>query len=500
MDITMGINLNKTKMIRMLTLLLAGVLTLMPALSLAEYDYASIKTPRVIVMDAADGTVFYEKAADERAFPASTTKIMTCILALENGNLDAPVTVGEEVLGTSFKFTKYSSLMGLVPGEQVTLRDLVYGLMMVSGNDAAEAIAVHIAGSIGSFASMMNQKAASLGMSNTHFANPHGVQDENHYTTARDLAKLTMYALKNPQFVEICKTTSYTAPASNLRAQPLVLDNTNRLIKMPATDPYSCVYENAIGVKTGDTNAAGKCLVAAAEKDGARIIAVFLGDTTEMYGGDKDIANLARFVNAKGIFEDLFANTYRSMSGTELNLPTTFSLEVAQADPADLTDGALPVSVDVSGLNIYGTQAQLDSYKAQAGQITTLLNPVANPIQAPIAQGTFLGTVDYMLNGAVIHSASLIADREVAFLAQMQTEQPPQEEKDPVSAVGDEPLVKKNPIQLGFLGWLFIILILLLIALIVIFICTEKKRQRERAARRRAHQGDPRRRSSSRRR
>lgn len=140
----------------------------------------------------------------QKVYPASTTKIMTTIVALENGNLDDEFMVGEEVLGTTIKFTSYSSLMGIQPGETLKLRDLVYGLMLVSGNDAGEAIAKHVAGSVdASFVDLMNQKAASIGMTNTHFSNPHGVHNDNHYTTARDMAKLMAYALKNEDFVKI---------------------------------------------------------------------------------------------------------------------------------------------------------------------------------------------------------------------------------------------------------------------------------------------------------
>ena len=243
---------------RLLCMLLAAALSLaLPAAALAEYDYSTVPTPKMIVTDGNDPSqVFYERAADERAYPASTTKIMTCILTLESGeDLDTQVTVGEEV---KKGFTEHSSLMGLEIGETVSLRDLLYGLMLVSGNDAAAAIAVHLAGSIEAFADRMNSKAAELGMTSTHFVNPHGVHNDDHYTTARDMARLTAYALKNEQFRSIVSTGSYTVDASNLRATPLTLENTNKLIHTLATDTESCLYEYAIGVKTGDTTMAGK--------------------------------------------------------------------------------------------------------------------------------------------------------------------------------------------------------------------------------------------------
>lgn len=477
---------------RLLGLLLAVLLWAVPILANAEYDYTSIPTPKILVMDGNDGTVFYERAADERAFPASTTKIMTCLIALENGNLDDQVTVGDEVLGTAIKFTKYSSLMGLMSGETVTLRDLVYGLMLVSGNDAAEAIAVHVAGSIEGFAKLMNDKAATLGMTGTHYVNPHGVQDDNHYTTARDIGKLTVYALQNDDFIDITKTVSHTVPGNNVRAQALVLNNSNRLIKMPETDTESCVYEYAIGVKTGDTNAAGKCLVAACEKDGARVIVVLLGDTAEMYNNDTVAANLGRFKNVKAICEDLFANTYKTMSGDALNLTTEFSLPVENADADDLSDGILKVAADVSGLTIYGTDAQIQKYSAGASNIQTVLNLVSDPLSAPISAGTFLGTVDYVLDGVTLHSASLIAPSDVRAVTVIKTAADDNIEVTPASEPGSTPLIKRPGLNIGIFGWLMILLIILLVALIVVFILSERKRRKERAARRRAHRAQQR--------
>ena len=150
---------------RFLSILLVLTILTIPAVALADYDYNSIPTPNMIVVDGDDpSVVFFERNADQKVFPASTTKIMTTLVTLENGNLDDSFTVGEEVLGTTIKFSKYSSLMGIQPGETLTLRDLVYGLMLVSGNDAGEAIAKHVSGSVDAFVALMNQKAQEIGM------------------------------------------------------------------------------------------------------------------------------------------------------------------------------------------------------------------------------------------------------------------------------------------------------------------------------------------------
>jgi len=223
---------------RILSTMLILILLCTPAMTLADYDYDSIPTPNMIVVDGDDpSVVFYERNADQKVYPASTTKIMTTLVTLENGNLDDSFTVGDEVLGTTIKFSKYSSLMGIQPGETLTLRDLVYGLMLVSGNDAGEAIAKHVAGSVDAFVALMNQKAQELGMTSTHYSNPHGVQNDDHYTTARDMAKLMAYALKNEDFVKIAGTKTYTVPANSVRTTELVLVNTDRLLNAVAGDP-----------------------------------------------------------------------------------------------------------------------------------------------------------------------------------------------------------------------------------------------------------------------
>ena len=455
-----------------------------------QFDFASVPTPNVFVMDAGDGTVWYERNADKKAFPASTTKIMTCILALENGDPSDVVTVGNEVLGTKTTFTKYSSLMGLTPGETVTLNDLLYGLMMVSGNDAAEAIAVHVSGSVDAFADLMNRKAASLGMTGTHYANPHGVQDESHYTTARDIGILTTYALRNPVFREIVAATKYSVPASNLRAEPMTLYNSNRLLRKPSGDAISCVYEYAIGVKTGDTNAAGKCLVAAAERNGACLIAVLLGDTAAMYANDADRANLARFLNARDIFEDLFNNVYRTADAASSGLPTIFSQECANAAPTSQGSGRITVTADLSGLTLYSHPAGLERIAARAGEILCSVEPPAGGLTAPLPAGTPAGTVLYTLDGTELLRAPLFTASDVPA-----ADQAPLPDGTPASGPAytpsTEPLVKRGFFnRFGFLGWLFLLMVLLLTALIVIFLLTEKKRQRERMRRRRVHRAE----------
>ena len=222
-----------------------------------------------VLIDASDPeTPLYAKNPDAPIIPASTTKIMTCILAIEMaGDLSAAVAVPDEAarLGGS------NSRMGLVRGESLPMRDLLYGLMPVSANDAALAIACHLAGSAEDFAALMNGKAAALGMEDTRFAAPSGVYRSGYTSTAHDMARLMAYAMRSGTFRQIVSAAEYTVPANGVRRHELHLVNSNRLISDPETSSY--YYEYAIGGKTGTTTVGGKCLVAVAERDGAVLIA-----------------------------------------------------------------------------------------------------------------------------------------------------------------------------------------------------------------------------------
>lgn len=486
---SMNTQILETGMKRFLSILLVLTMLTIPAVALADYDYNSIPTPNMIVVDGEDTSkVFFERNADQRVFPASTTKIMTTLIALESGNLDDSFAVGDEVLGTTIKFSSLSSLMGIQPGEMLTLRDLVYGLMLASGNDAGEAIAKHVGGSVDGFVALMNQKAQALGMSSTHFTNPHGVHNDDHYSTARDMAKLMAYALKNEEFVRIAETKTYNVPPNNIRATELVLVNTDRMLNAVPGDKLQTVYPYAICGKTGDTPAAGKCFVVAAEKDGARMIITMFGDKPELYGDDKDLTNLARFVNAAAIFEYVFANGYQSISAAELGLQKTFSTGVVNANAADLKDGQLSMSADIDAATIRMASDQINNIKANAAAITANVQ-LTTDAQAPISAGQIMGIVEYKLGDRVILQAELSADFAVS-LGEGSPEQP-QETAVVSSSPDDTPLIdkgRKDWSTADTLRLTFILLAVLLMALIVTFILSERKRRYERKRRARAKQ------------
>ena len=216
-----------------------------------------------LIFDRSSKTILYEKNGLKQVPMASTTKIMTAIVVLENANLSDIVTVDKKAAGTG------GSRLGLKVNDKITVHDLLYGLMLCSGNDAAVALANHIGGSIEGFADMMNKKAKELGCVNSHFITPHGLDQDGHYTTAYELACITDYALSIPKFKEIVSTKGYTV---TINAQSKAITNTNELLGN---------MDGVYGVKTGFTNGANRCLVTAYKSGDLDIITVVLGADTK---------------------------------------------------------------------------------------------------------------------------------------------------------------------------------------------------------------------------
>ena len=252
-------------------ILVALALTLVFLASAGASDYTASMSEAVVSATEgiyADAAVLYNRNTDEFVYSsnkdsrlpmASTTKIMTAIVALENSQIDSTVTMPKEAVGVE------GSSVYLEAGEKMSLRDMLYALMLESANDAAEAIAIHTAGSVEAFVKLMNDKAQTLGLTNTHFENPHGLPDDNHYSSAGDMAKLFSYALDNPVFAEITAAKNHKVPLKSEGYR--YFSNHNRLLGM---------IDGCIGGKTGYTKAAGRCLVSGTLRDGIYMICVTL--------------------------------------------------------------------------------------------------------------------------------------------------------------------------------------------------------------------------------
>jgi len=229
-------------------------------INLFSFSVNAISARSAILIDSTSGRILYKKNAYERLPMASTTKIMTGLLACESGKFDEYVKVSPFASGTE------GSSLWLEAGQRISLENLIYGLMLKSGNDAAVAIAEHLAGSVDAFALLMNQRAKEIGIKNTEFENPHGLDSENHYTTAYDLSMIAREALKNEKFAQIVSTKKYLIRENN-GEWSRSLKNHNKLLWL---------YEGCNGVKTGYTKKCGRCLVSSAKRDGTQLICVTL--------------------------------------------------------------------------------------------------------------------------------------------------------------------------------------------------------------------------------
>lgn len=245
--------------IRISALLLA-VFVLLSAAPGACAEEPQIAGEAALLIDLSTGQCLYEKNPDQRMYPASTTKILTALLALKHGELDDVVTVGPSVNGVE------GTSIYLKEGEQITLEDLLWALLLNSGNDAAIAIAEHIAGSVDNFVAMMNNEARRLGAVNSNFVNPNGLHEDEHYSTARDLSLIAIAAIQDPRFRGFVATTTKHISREDPEAVDYLV-NTNKLLWR---------YEGAAGIKTGYTSKAHQCLVALAERDGRELMAVVL--------------------------------------------------------------------------------------------------------------------------------------------------------------------------------------------------------------------------------
>ena len=354
----------------------------------------SVAAKAALLVDLNTGRTVYEQDADERIYPASLTKIMTCLLALENGNLSDVVTVSASALED---LDIYSSVAGLQVGEQMTLENLLYCMMVVSGNDACNVIAEHIAGSITDFVRMMNQRAYELGCLNTHFSNPHGLHDECHYTTARDLSIITQAALKSENFRQIVDTYEYQLPDDNVRQNIPKLKTTNMLIYRSMSN--SLYYSRAHGIKTGYTSQAGRCVISEATGDGLDLLGIVCGAaTTILDSGDLLMEN---FTECARLFDYGFDNySYLPIMSPlypvdQVKINNSAGAEAVAVAPQDEIKVLLPNDYDPDKLV---TDIQLNS----------------DSVDAPVREGDVLGSATVTYAGEILGQTKLLAITDVA--------------------------------------------------------------------------------------
>lgn len=335
----------------------------------------TISSRRAIVMERNSKAVLYEKNSHDVCKMASTTKIMTCILILENCDLGSEVTV------SSFAASTIGSRLGLHTNDSITVQDLLYGLMLCSGNDAAVCLAEFCGGSVDGFAGMMNSKAKELGLESTHFVTPHGLDNDDHYTTAYDFAILTDYALNNPLFVQIVGTKYYTV---SINGNSKDIHNTN-----PLLGSLSSVY----GVKTGYTSQAGRCLISAAKQDNLDIIVVVFGsDTSNIRNNDSATLINYAFANFEAVD---FAELVNSKFSDYKNYVLPY-VSILKGDSKLLT----PELAELS-LKFYPVR------KSLADSISVTLNEFN--LEAPIAENQSVAEISVFVENNKVFSTNIVS-------------------------------------------------------------------------------------------
>jgi len=402
-----------------------------------KLDEDQLYAKSAILIEAKSGEVIFEKDADTVMYPASTTKILTVLLGIMMGDLNQTVYLSDSAM---WGIQDGDSVMDLEVGESIKFEDLLYGTFIRSANEGANLIAETISGSSDAFANVMNEAAAMYGCTSTHFMNPNGLHDPNHYSTVRDMAKIAQAAMQNDIFREIAKTYSYRLPESNLH-RARVLTHSSRRFFNPSLEENEYYYEYATGIKTGFTSAAGYCFVGAAEKDGIELISVVFYTTEN-----------GRWTDTKKLMEYGFSQ-FVSMTPQELYLENPITVETSGFSLDDAGYGRLELGVQAQtgsrAVYIVATKDEMASMARNLRQ--TVLIEYSRDFIAPITQGEVMGTMTYYpTDGGSPVTYDLVATRSIA-----------RRENAPLSLEEIEALVYGDPNPFPPLSVEFVAMILL---------------------------------------
>lgn len=392
------------------------ILTIISAVCLGKVDVKAADywpdapetlSPGVILMEESTGTILYEKNSDEAHYPASITKIMTTLLALENGNLSDMVTFSDDAINNT-----EGSGIARDYGEQMTLEQCLYGVMLESANECAYAVAEHVGGTVENFVDMMNAKAKELGCTNTHFANPHGLQDENHYTTAHDMALIAQAAYQNETFRIIIGTKMYTIPPTNKHAEETVLRNHHDMLCTYHNANRKYLYPYCVGGKTGYTATANSTLVTYAEKDGMTLICVVMNTQSPN-----------QFIDTVNLFDYAFDNFQ--------------VLNVSEND----TDYSAEATVDNGNLNNIAPFVELDKDAVIVLPKTAEFSDTSSSVEYNDSDPEIAGSITYTYAGRNVGKADIKTTGVVVEGYAFDNESTEEEEQEAVSTVQVKPIV-----------------------------------------------------------
>lgn len=421
--------------------IMTSILLSPAALALSDPE---VSCPSVMIIDRDSGEVLFEQGADDKVYPASITKIMTILLAveaIENGSaaMTDEVTASANV---TFDLVSDGSSAGIMVGETMTLESLLYAAMLSSANEACNIIAEHIGGGISNFVVMMNERAEELGCVATNFTNTHGLPDDNHYTTARDFSLIALEASRHDLFMKLCSTPSITIPATNLSGER-TLKNSNALLCADSIYGSQYLYEYANGMKTGHTNAAGYCLISTASKDGVNLLAAVFGGTETWPGPTPEYSN---FSDSIKLYEWVFNNfSYREVlrstdAVTSVDVEMGANADSVSLRPESSISALLPNDSDFSEFSL---------------SVSYDHEETGETLMAPIAAGEVLGEVTLSKNGVNYGTVNLVAATGVDLSRSEYL-------KSEISATLDSKLFK-------IIFWSVIILLVAYITLVVVY-------------------------------
>ena len=346
--------------------------------------FKDLTAPNLMLAETKTGRILYERNADKQIYPASLTKLMTAILVVENCELDEIVTVSENaVISVPSGYVNAN----LQVGEELTVEDLLYVMLIPSANDAANALAEHVGGSIESFSTMMNSRAKELGCTGSNFTNPSGLHQEEHYTTTRDLFYISQKAIQNNTIQKVLGTTTYTLPSTNkYTGEKRIFTTTNYMIRESLTKFY-CDY--CIGAKTGYTGEAKNCVVEFAKKDGIELTAIVMGENAKVKG--------QKFLDAKIMFEYVFENYRNEQVATKDKKYETIKINNGTKETRDL---------DI----LYKEDVNILKDKEDTTEI--IKNIEYTKVRAPIQKGDKVGKIIYTYDNTN-YEVELIANSNV---------------------------------------------------------------------------------------
>lgn len=361
-------------------------------LAISTYSFAedlSLTGEGAILIDVDSLEILYEKNPHKKLYPASTTKIMTAILAIELSGLDDIVVVDQEVVDLTD-----GSHIALEPGEKLTMEQMLNALLIPSANDAALAIAKHVSGSIEGFTKLMNEKARSLGALNTNFVNPNGLPDENHYTTAYDLGLIARYAMENEIFRGIVGNYTYTIPVTNVKTEERYLKSSNKLLYSNESinvdgNSVPIKFEGVNGVKTGYTIAAGNCLVTSYEDMDNKLISVVLkSDPKDVYSDTHKLLNygINNFMKSKIGFANKFVENFQVENGVQ-----PYVAGITNSDSYYILQKNKDISIE--------ERIVVDS-----------------PLEAPIEKNQVIGNMEYWIDGNKVAESHIISTMDIDAL------------------------------------------------------------------------------------